>query len=828
ARSTSFAVLAGLNIFFAITASLGNTLILIALHKVTSIYPPTKLLFRCLAVTDLLVGLISQPLYVTFLFRFFTAWNVNNTAIMDADNFFFSLLPAVSLLTSAAISVDRLLALLLGLRYRHDVTLRRVWLVIVCFWSISALQATVSIIYEHPILPEISWWLFYSLLTFSLLVSVFSYVKIFKTLRYRQVQVHRNTQQGQRPNGGGDQLNIARYKKTVYSIAWVQLALLICYFPYNLLGFLSIIFDRNIYSLGIVRDSPLFKFFFKPSTLLLEDQRCINIFLAITASLGNTLILIALHKVTSIYPPTKLLFRCLAVTDLLVGLISQPLYITIFFPRFTTWNENVAIVLADWFFFFLLPAVSLLTSAAISVDRLLALLLGLRYRHTVTLRRVWVVIVCIWLISALPATGDTFFEYPKLYDIAFWLFSALITFSLLVSVFSYVKIFKTLRYRQTVYSIAWVQLALLICYFPYNLIGFLKTSLGIIRDCHLLKFFFKPSSLLLEDQRFRINNKSIILGKTVYLDYKALYGNAMLVSLSGTPIWPPDTNRNICFRFLCNKCKDMANSTEYVNSTSATKVTSWNAYSTSIAILAGINIFLAITASLGNTLILIALHKVTSIYPPTKLLFRCLAVTDLLVGLISQPLHLTFLFCFLTAWNVNPTAIMRAENFFFPLLFAVSLLTSAAISVDRLLALLLGLRYRHTVTLRRVWLVIVCFWLISALEATVVSVLSYVKIFKTLRYRQVQVHRNTQQGQRPNGGGNQLSTARYKKTVYSIAWVQLALLICYFPCNLLGFLRLFDKVSYSTETSILWELFVTLLYLNSSLNPVLYCWRIRD
>ena len=83
----------------------------------------------------------------------------------------------------------------------------------------------------------------------------------------------------------------------------------------------------------------------------------------------------------------------------------------------------------------------------------------------------------------------------------------------------------------------------------------------------------------------------------------------------------------------------MANSTEYENSTSATEVTSWNAYSTSMAILAGINIFLAITASLGNTLILIALHKVTSINPPTKLLFRCLAVTDLFVGLISQPLY---------------------------------------------------------------------------------------------------------------------------------------------------------------------------------------------
>ena len=293
----------------------------------------------------------------------------------------------------------------------------------------------------------------------------------------------------------------------------------------------------------------------------------------------------------------------------------------------------------------------------------------------------------------------------------------------------------------------------------------------------------------------------------------------------------------------------MANSTEYENSTTATQVTSWNARSTSSAVLAGLNIFLAITASLGNALILIALHKVTSIYPPTKLLFRCLAVTDLLVGLISQPLYVTTFFPEFTAWNVNVT-ILLTDEFFFRLLTAVSLLTSASISVDRLLALLLGLRYRHTVTLRRVWVVILCFWLISALQATsgiilfkhpklpeivfwifcalltlslLVSVFSYAKIFKTLR------HRNTQQGQ-PNGlneGGNQLNIARYKKTVYSIAWVQLALLICYFPYNLLGFLRLFDKVSYSTEMYILWESFVTLLYLNSSLNPALYCWRIR-
>ena len=29
--------------------------------------------------------------------------------------------------------------------------------------------------------------------------------------------------------------------------------------------------------------------------------------------------------------------------------------------------------------------------------------------------------------------------------------------------------------------------------------------------------------------------------------YKALYGDAMFVSLSGAKIWPPEANRNICF-----------------------------------------------------------------------------------------------------------------------------------------------------------------------------------------------------------------------------------------------------------------------------------------
>ena len=62
-----YIAIAAVNIVFSITASLGNILILIALRKVTSIHPPTKLLFQCLAITDLGVGLISQPLMATVM-----------------------------------------------------------------------------------------------------------------------------------------------------------------------------------------------------------------------------------------------------------------------------------------------------------------------------------------------------------------------------------------------------------------------------------------------------------------------------------------------------------------------------------------------------------------------------------------------------------------------------------------------------------------------------------------------------------------------------------------------------------------------------------------
>ena len=124
----------------------------------------------------------------------------------------------------------------------------------------------------------------------------------------------------------------------------------------------------------------------------------VSILLSITATLGNSLILIALHKESSLHPPSKLLYRCLATTDLLVGLVSQPHYaiyqISLVHEHWSLCRyANYAAYITSY----TLCGVSLFTTAAISVDRLLAMLLGLRYKEIVTLRRTYIILAIVWV-----------------------------------------------------------------------------------------------------------------------------------------------------------------------------------------------------------------------------------------------------------------------------------------------------------------------------------------------------------------------------------------------------------------------------------------------
>ena len=258
-----------------------------------------------------------------------------------------------------------------------------------------------------------------------------------------------------------------------------------------------------------------------------------------------------------------------------------------------------------------------------------------------------------------------------------------------------------------------------------------------------------------------------------------------------------------------------------------------------------INSFLSITAFLGNTLILVALHKESSLHAPSKLLFRTLTATDLCVGVISEPLAVTFLVSTVSErWQICRLAY-DASYLTGNILCSVSLLTMTAISVDRLLALLLGLRYRQVVTLKRTYVTVTVFWIVGIVSTSisflnpdltlwvadifiilclVTSGFCYVKVFLTLRHNQSQVRSSFQQ--RELSQTVSVNVARYRKTVFAALWVQLALVVCYLP---LGITLALNTEKVVTSSHLLAsEVTVTFVYLNSSLNPILYCWKIRQ
>ena len=259
-------------------------------------------------------------------------------------------------------------------------------------------------------------------------------------------------------------------------------------------------------------------------------------------------------------------------------------------------------------------------------------------------------------------------------------------------------------------------------------------------------------------------------------------------------------------------------------------------------ITSAINIPLCITAFLGNLLIIAVLPKVSSLHPPSKLLLGCLACTDLCVGLLLQPLYVFLLLSSQVSKHCYYARVsFQSSSAIFS---AVSLMTLTAISVDRLLALMLGLRYRQVVTLRRVWILVVAGWLynskfaitvlynhrtaysIFAIEVVLCLIASnccYTKIYRVLHQNRSQVQHHVQQGQQ-NQGQNALNIARYRKTVSTALWVQITLVACYLPFATMAVVTFF----YGPLPKLAWYPPLTLIMLNSTLNPFLYCWKIRE
>ena len=263
------------------------------------------------------------------------------------------------------------------------------------------------------------------------------------------------------------------------------------------------------------------------------------------------------------------------------------------------------------------------------------------------------------------------------------------------------------------------------------------------------------------------------------------------------------------------------------------------------AVICVIDAIVFLSSSTGNILILVALRKSQSIRPPSKALFSSLALSDLAVGLVVVPLHFGLmlatiikdpsLYCVLLA----PTTVIAF------VLASVSTLTTTAIAVDRYLAFRLRLRYREVVKVTRVVGVLVLEWIIAIAWAgswivnrnashivgavtnclcTTTNFFCYSKIFLGLRRRRtIRVQEQNQTGTTHQKYFNLLV---YKKSAKNMFMIYCIILFCYVPYFVALVLQFVFGVN--SSTFLVLSISYTIILLNSSLNPIVYFWRIRD
>ena len=256
----------------------------------------------------------------------------------------------------------------------------------------------------------------------------------------------------------------------------------------------------------------------------------------------------------------------------------------------------------------------------------------------------------------------------------------------------------------------------------------------------------------------------------------------------------------------------------------------------------------SLVATLGNLLVIRALIKASTIPANVRKMFISLAFSDLAVGLLPQLMDAII---YAVVWKMAsrgenlaflcPT-VLSVLSYFVYSLVAASFLNVTVIASDRLLAVSLHLRYQELVTARRLTTVLVSVWIIScvfpilyilfpkeiemvtaiiSLIGYALTTVAYVRIYKVVKYHQNQIY---SQNQLQNAQTREAH--RQRKSAYNSLFVSVVFLACYFPlfpCTIL----------YETNTSevsfiVARYASLFLICLNSSINPIVYCWRYRE
>ena len=255
------------------------------------------------------------------------------------------------------------------------------------------------------------------------------------------------------------------------------------------------------------------------------------------------------------------------------------------------------------------------------------------------------------------------------------------------------------------------------------------------------------------------------------------------------------------------------------------------------------NIFSSYTAIMLNIVTIHAVRKTSSLPKPLKSLLLSLAVSDLGVGLLVQPLYITLLGKWLHKSDRSICGINTAFVAIMTLFSLASYFSVVAISVDRFLAINLHLRYKELVSHKRVVAVVISIWvfsafltlndlwiprIISAIVAVILfacflaTTVVYCKIYFAVRHHARNIH-----GQAMYEEHNGQAVSSFKRLVKSALgtfYVYLVFVVCYLPFYCCFVLVIFGSNSIVDGFSLYsW----TLMFLNSSLNPVIYCWKMR-
>ena len=256
------------------------------------------------------------------------------------------------------------------------------------------------------------------------------------------------------------------------------------------------------------------------------------------------------------------------------------------------------------------------------------------------------------------------------------------------------------------------------------------------------------------------------------------------------------------------------------------------------------NIFLTYTAFMLNIVTIYALHKTSTMPNTLKTLLLSLACSDVAVGLFSQPLYTFFLINWLRLDNPGCN-IQQVRTISSTLFSGASFLGVVAVSVDRFLAVHLHLRYQELVTHRRVVIVVIVIWVYNAFLSLmilwgplgtldvvgminfafsfIITLVVYIRIYLTMRrhknhIQSMQIRNEAQSEEIKN------FTVLIKSTV-GIFYVYLVFLICYLPYLICKAVLQIYGPSIVLKKLYLYSL--TFVYLNSSLNPVIYCWKMK-